>query len=534
MPFVPDAPSSGGYFEPDEEKSLAGFGSNLMTDVKDTASGLGHLVQGIAEHPVDTVVGTAKQLPSALVNEGKRVGIGELLTGHPINAMNKLGNAFYDKPLTTGLEVIPAAGEALDALKLASGGSRAAEIAAAASKEIPAAAEKAATELVPIEGGTGVTGRSAIGGFPEVPPAAPTPVPPPPPAPVAPAAGAAAAPATDLLGSMAKKGAGALDEVNNYISSKYGQAAAKPGWPTRVAEYLQEEARKLGSKDLGLQGNQIRQMGEGFHGIKKAEALVDYAREQGYFNPGLTDLARKKLIETTLDKAGKSVGAIRDIAGTRGTPPIADMFETLKNHLTEQYGIKAPSEVKKVLAQVKRDMEKNPTFSGVAEISTDLNKELRNVRSMGRHVGPNTDAADILSRMNNDAIRGLLNEQEAEMYTKSLRDFGAHKKLEKAVAGSERRELAARSNQRGILGRLWQEGLDRGGYRVGGNIADRTAKAILKEPGKVSTLPKFFEELVHQADDVVDDAIHGMAHGGIVGNDELNDFLTSKYNSKEP
>lgn len=523
MPFVADAPSAStkGFFQPDEEKSLAGFGNNLVQDVKQTGSGILDLGQGLMEHPVDTVINTAKALPGGLINEGKRLGVGELITGHPINAAGKFLDAAYEKPLTTAMDVAPAVGAAGKALGFGSKAAEVGELGAQAQKmameagpaesavktaadvapEASMGAAASETPLVPMGGASEMSGKSAIGGIPEAP--------------------ASKAPTAKL---------DPLKEVTDYVASKYGKAAENPNMAQTAAKYLQEEARKIGGKDLGLQGLQVRQMGEGFKGIEKAEALIDYAREKGYFKPGLTDVARKGLIKQTLEKTGNNVGAIRDIADTRATPPIGQYMANLKDELVDKYGMKAPGEVEKTLALVQDSMEKNPTFSGVSEISTDLNKELRNVRSMGRHTGPNTDAADILSRMNNDAIRGVLNEKESQLYTDSLRDYGAHKKLEKVVAGAERRNLAGRS-PRDLLGQIWQGVMDRGGYRVAGNVADRTAKAIIKDPTRVRTLPQFFEELAHQADDVIDESLDRpqMAHGGIVGAHELNDFLESKY-----
>jgi len=297
-----------------------------------------------------------------------------------------------------------------------------------------------------------------------------------------------------------------------------------------VAKYLQEEARNLGAKDIGLQPRQIQSMGPGFKGIEKAEALVDYAREHGYFNPKLTDIARKEKIIGAMDKAGRQVDAIRSIADKRGAPPVPQILQQIKTELTKQYGVDAPGEIKKVLLKVQNAAKENPTFSGMADLATDLNKAKTAVAKLGQHPGPTTDAANIISRINNEAIRGTLNPEESGLYTESLRDFGAHKKLEQAVAAASRRGMSARSNQRGIVGRLWQEALDRGGYRVGANVADRTAKAILKDPTKVKTLPQFFEELAHHADDAIDEAldIQGMAHGGIVDG-ELDEYLSTKY-----
>ena len=445
----------------------------------------------------------------------------EAFAEHPVNTLLDVGSVAL--PLLKGLRGTGAASKAAtlagfeDAASLADDAARASKAAKVApvaedlAKALPDVSQETMGRAAPatFEEAMGIPERPVGGSKPPIEP--PTP-----------GAGAGSAPP-----------GGPLDEVKAYINAKYGKAAEKPGFGTRAAKYLKNEVADLRAKDLGLQSGQIRQMGEGFQGLEKAEALMDYANSQGYFKPSLTDMARKELIKKNMEQAGKTVGAIRDIASKRASPPLDQMYQTVKAQLTDKYGIKAPGQVKEVLSIIEKEMQKNPTFSGVADISTDLNKELRNIRSMGRHQGPNTDAADILSRMNNDAIRSHLNPKEATLYTDSLRDFGAHKKLEKAVAGAGRRAMAARSNQRGILGRLWQEALDRGGYRIASNTLDRTADAFLKNPEKASSLPSFFEELAHQADDVLDDVVEGqgMAHGGIV-NGEMEDFLESKYGGK--
>jgi hypothetical protein len=329
----------------------------------------------------------------------------------------------------------------------------------------------------------------------------------------------AAGAATEGLGGAAKAAEGAagaakaadpLAAVSEYVTSKYGKAAAKPGWNETVAKYLQEEARNLGAKDIGLQPRQIQSMGPGFQGVDKAEKLVDYAFEKGYLDPALGPIGRKEAVIANMEKAGNNVEAIRKIADTRGAPPVKDILNQVYAQLTgpEGYGpasvTPAPKEIKNVLKAIQNT---EPTHEGLSKLATRLNASKTNVKSMGQHPGPTTDAANIISKLNNESIRSVLNPQEAELYTNSLRDYGAHKKLEQALAASMRRGLGARSNQRGILGRAFQEALDRGVYRLGSNVAQRTAKSVLKNPQATKALPDFFEEFAHQTGDVVDEAL---------------------------
>lgn len=216
--FLASTAGDNGGFDPDqflketEPKSLGGFAQNAVQDVKDQAGTIGRGVASMAQHPIDTSVNMLEQAPGALLNEGKRLGAGELLTGHPINAVKQLGQAVYDKPVTTGLELAPMVAPAARALGLTEGAAPAAGEIAAAEKAIPAVEEAATAPKAP----------------PAIEPEAPA---------------AAAGPAPEAAGGLPKAIADPLAEVRDFVTKKYGQAAANPAWPQRVAQYLQEESQ---------------------------------------------------------------------------------------------------------------------------------------------------------------------------------------------------------------------------------------------------------------------------------------------------
>lgn len=345
-----------------------------------------------------------------------------------------------------------------------------------------------------------------IGGK-EVPGAPPSKLPPDPNAPKPP-------PAPSLASAV--KGA-IPQSVKDYIASKSQAAMAKPGFMRTAGKYLKEEANKLDAHDLGLQMRQVQKMGSGYKGLEQANQLIDYARDNNYLRPGLSDIARRGEIEGNLNKYGQNVGAIRKIADSRGAPDLPGMRATLEKQLTGEFGIDAPNEIQKVLAKFDKKAKEDPTFSGMADLATELNKAKTPTKDLAQHPGPTTEGANIIGRENNNAIRGVLKPEESSFYTQNLRDFGAHKKLEQVTAGAARRGLTARTNQRGVVGRMFQEALDRGGYRMGSRIASGTGSAMAS--GLVHTLPEFFEQLAHQSDDAVDDVIGGMAKGGVVPDD---------------
>ena len=118
--------------EPIEQKTALGFGKNLWEDVKGTAVGVGGLAKGLMTEPVETVTDFATGIGPALFKEGQRIGVGKLLTGHPIKAASQFGEALYEKPLTTTLDVLPAAGAAGKALGFGGKAARGAKLAAEA------------------------------------------------------------------------------------------------------------------------------------------------------------------------------------------------------------------------------------------------------------------------------------------------------------------------------------------------------------------------------------------------------------------
>jgi hypothetical protein len=134
-----------------EPMTLAGFGKNVVSDIK----GLGTSALEAGRMAVDplNISGAIrarsmepikeapfknwemlKSIPKGIEEEGKRVGIGELATGHPIEAAKKFGRALYEKPVTTGMEVAPVAGMAGKALGLGGKAAVAAEEAGAATR----------------------------------------------------------------------------------------------------------------------------------------------------------------------------------------------------------------------------------------------------------------------------------------------------------------------------------------------------------------------------------------------------------------
>jgi len=320
-----------------------------------------------------------------------------------------------------------------------------------------------------------------------------------------------------------------LQDVKDFLKRTQAKAEAVPGWQEKAAKYVKNEVADFRAKDIGMRDPMIRSLDpkRPLQALQKAEDLMDYAGEKGYFRPGLTDVARKDAIASTIEKTGANIGAVRQIAGKRGTPPIAEIRKAILDELTAEYGEKAAREIKTVLSDFDRKVKENPTYQGMADLATYLNQEKKTFNKIGQNEGPTTDAANIVSRMNNDSLRSVLSPAENNFYTENLRDFGAHKKLEQMVASSARRAMTGRGAPGGAFSAIWQQLWDRGGYRMAGDVANRVSSSVLKNPGRIKSLPEFFEELAHHSGESFDELIGGMWQGGEVPED-VAQWVTSK------
>jgi hypothetical protein len=381
-----DTGAAGGFKAPDDDldpKTLAGFGHNVVEDVKGTAKGFVDLGQGLMEHPVDTI----KNVPGALVGEGKRIGLGELLTGHPINAAEKFGNAAYDKPLSTLMDVAPvvgAAGKALgfggaaaEAADAAGTAAKAAEVAGEAEKVAPAAeaateAAKAAETGLPVvppgaktgpphalfsyndSYGPGGTPRSmyTIFGDPEHPVFKQT-------APSGSGGHGSTIPKADVeaLGipitgreprsvgkfepleapgaapkaevpptpppapSLADDAAAKANEVKNYISHGYEGFAKKPGAVSNLADYVQEKSQMMSAQQMGFTPLQNRQLGATpTEQLQTMRAIGQYGIDSNIVSPAGGLRHMVEMNAKLLNDAGETIGDLRKEADAKFDP----------------------------------------------------------------------------------------------------------------------------------------------------------------------------------------------------------------------
>lgn len=469
MAFDPDAylagsSSTASNFDPDEylkktePKSIGGFAKNAIQDVKDTGVGLGHLARNFVAHPVDTTVETVKNVPGALIEEGKRIGAGELLTGHPIKAGEKFLEAGYEKPLTTAFDVMGAEGALKGGMGLLKNGLRVgAEIA-------PEVAKAAETTAAP----------SSLGEI-----------------------------GSKIKNAVPKEAVAPLEEVKNYVSSKYGKMAEKPGWSDTLAEYLTRHSQNMSLKNLGASPYQFQQLG-----AEPARALGKFALEKDITSPFVGEIGMEQKVAKIADEAGSKIGAARKLADSRGgAHDINHVIETVRNELDPIYlkGIESGQKgsYMKALDELKRA---NPTHEGLAGAVTKLNSSATSAKRLKQADSAISDVANRVSRYNNESISKFLKPSEVEEYHNALKEYGASKKINQFLARKESREATGRMGPGGGLRHLSQNFLDSIGYKAQARIAQRLADFVKKNPESAKDLPGLFKEYVHQAEDIVGEA----------------------------
>lgn len=493
-------------------KTVGGAVSNLGSDISGTVKAIPGMVKAVAGYPMDVMESGAvlthggkladtpvaedwKKVGSGIVNEGKRIGAGELLTGHPINAAEKFGNALYEKPLTTGLDVA-----SLFGLKGPSAG--ATEVAPAA--EAASAAEplaEAATKTAPIaEEAAKVTPAPAA--------AAPSPVAPTTPSNLPPEI-------QDFLNKSSEKIKGAIpDNVKNFIGEKFNKAAETPIRGGTAGKYIQQNARGMVMKTLGASPGQLRKIGE-----TQANKLADYAADKGLVNLKTGDIGVKEKIEKLNSESGQVVGDMRNLAGQRGAAhDMTDLLNRIHGKLGDKFESGMESGGKGSYIKALESVAKTPpTPSKIAQTVTDLFHKAKEenvaagIHKLGPPKGPYADVARELRAANEDLLKKTLTPKEMNIYHHALEDFGASTQLGQFRNMKWSKDMGGRLPPGMGLGRAaLQKILDVGGYRGMAQVQANVAKWLRENPNATTTPKEIFRHYVDESADAMDDLGEGL------------------------
>lgn len=509
MAFDPDAYlASKSTFDPDaylaktEEKSIGGFAKNLGKDVMGTVNSLGRLGEGLLLDTGPTVKNVVTSLPGAVIEEGKRIGVGELLTGHPINAVEKLGGAFYEKPLTTFLDVAPAAGVA-GKLTKAGKVARGAELAGEAGSFLDEAAQAAKAAPSLVDDVTRVAGSAPspvnlgdeAASILKQPSQIPTEVPP-----------GIKESLSGLKEKIPTAIKGPLDEVGDFVNQRFQKAAAKRGFGEFLGDAAIRKAQDMRIQEIGFSPGQIKTLIER-KGEDWVRSLADLAKEKQVTKP-VSGYHIGKNIEALEQSSGNMIGGIRDIASKRGA--IHDpnqLVQAIRSQLDSKYlkgsGSSQKGAYMKALEDIKRA---EPTAAGIAKAISNIN-EIKVGSKMTQPVGAMTDVANVASRMNNELISKFLGPKELSAYNEALRDFGAAKIMGRGRARKAALGMAGRAGVGGVMRNIKQKAMDVGGGKVMENFFDKIGPKLKQNPSLSKNLGDLSGEALSDLLSALDDAI---------------------------
>lgn len=542
-----DAGPGAGWTPPAEDKdSDTSFLGNTWEDVKGNVKGVGQLAKAAVAPVVELAKGNPREalnkfgevvssVPAGIIQEGKRIGAGELLTGHPINAAKKFGGAVYDKPVSTALDVAALFGlgkGAAGALGKAGEVGELGEAATKAAMPIEEAGE-AATKVAPaVEEATRVA--QPAGEPVNLPPEAQdvlkkvaTNLPPtgepsegtPPPA-------AAAEPFAQTAERTAQDALGKAQEVKNYISRGYEGFAKKPGGVAQVADYVQGKSQMAANQQMGFTPGQLRKLGETPAAAHEAaRAIGQYGIDSGIVDVtnGVPGMIQKNA--SLLKETGGALKQFREAADKANVYQPDELLSAVRQRLDQKYlrGVTAENPTPRGVhgsesagyKKALQDLEDAPaTHVGAAEVATKLNKDATAANQINQPHNAFTDVANAISDINNERINQILGPEKAAKYEQALREFGVNKKISAALKFKSAGEVK-RLGPGSMTSNLVQKALDEVGYKVGAKAANRLSTSILKNPGVAKNLPSLFKEFINHVEDTMQD-VTGMSEGGVV------------------
>ena len=338
-------------------------------------------------------------------------------------------------------------------------------------------------------------------------------------------------PASAMFDMGAKAAQDAANEVKNYVSTAYGNYAKKPGALADIADWVQEKSQMMAAQQLGITPAQARQLGRTpMEAHNAMRAIGQYALDKDIVSPttGLSGMLEKN---AALQKSvGNTLSGYREMADKMaGEVDPKEIAQAVRNELDKKYmrGVDpdnpsprgaygGQSGAYQRALQELEDAEHS--HSGIADAATELNHAANKAAKNLQPETPFTDVANVASRINNERIKALIGKDNAAKYEQALREYGVNKKIANALRFKSSGEVK-RFGPGSIGSNLTQKAMDELGYRFGAKAANKLSTSIKNNPSVAKSLPSLFKEFTHQVENVGDEAVGGMAKGGVVPDD---------------
>ena len=215
------------------------------------------------------------------------------------------------------------------------------------------------------------------------------------------------------------------NDVQNYITRGVKSAMGQPGAVSNLADLAQEKSQMMAVKAAGgsplfaTQG--IRAGKTPIEINNELRAIGQYMLDNKIVKP---ELGNKLMLETQAalqEKAGNTLGAVRRMADEMHTPEdyMNQMLQTADSRLGAQYAEGLPGSAQYQTA-LKVVQNAKPTYQGMADAATELNRLANKANRNFQPHTPFTDLANAISHANNENIKTVVNPQVGEIYEQGL------------------------------------------------------------------------------------------------------------------
>lgn len=327
-----------------------------------------------------------------------------------------------------------------------------------------------------------------------------------------------------------------LKAVDDFVTEKYGKMKETPRALSNLGKSLEQKSKGMNLKEIGASPGQIRKLRERF-GESKVDELADLAEEKG-ITKGFFNFQTGNAIKNLNKTSGENIGAIREIAKDRGAVHNMDeLIGTIRTKLDPIFMKGTGSAQRGTYLKALEDIKNSGAdVESLANTISEKNKFIAK-NSLTLPLGPTKEVMKIANRLNNEKINSVLNPQEQALLKESLKDFSAAKVFDKMYGFTYGRDMAGRTGP----GSVWNTAKDIGGRKVMQKIYSKVGKGLQSETGKFKGIKSLTSDALDAIDEALDEVIDqmgtppspGMAHGGIVGQHELNNFLTNKYGKQK-
>lgn len=258
-----------------------------------------------------------------------------------------------------------------------------------------------------------------------------------------------------------------------------------------AGEYAKRFGQNQAMKAIGARSGQIGQVG-----IPESRAIAQSMIDKGVVSPLRGPIGLEEKVGQLHTQAGHGIGQARQAADVAGqAPQMAEILQAVKADLEPKY----TSGVDRGMAGLNKAREEiakggTGSFVGNAQKATDLNSAAA-ANKIYRPQGATTDTADIISHLNNEAMKKTLSPADFAKYESNRKDYSELSKVAEFIKSGERREMTGRGGS--SLGKtIYDKTMDAMGNRVSA-AAGNTLGNILQSPKTPQAVDDTEEALRH-------------------------------------